>query len=190
MSLSDPRTIRSREGCVHGRFQPFHKEHLEYVITAKLLCDFLWIGITQYDLEDLAAGSAEEHRSQRSANPLTYLERVQCISASLQEVGVPVEEYGFTPFPIDEPLKLTQFVSTKVLCFTTICEPWNRVKIKRLQGMGYEVNVLWERSVKRYSGTEIRQLIADGSDAWHEMVPPGVVKVIQDLSLTARLRSF
>jgi len=188
--LNPPNPPKSwaKEGCVHGRFQPFHLEHLEYALAAKGHCDYLWIGITQYDLDDLGAGTAEQHRTQRSSNPMTYLERVQAISASLQEAGIPVEEYGFTPFPIDAPQKLSQFVSTEVICFTTICEPWNEIKIERLRSLGYKVHVLWERMQKQYSGTEIRRLIESGSSDWHEMVPPSVVKVIQQLDLAARLR--
>jgi len=39
-----------KTGSIHGRFQPFHNEHLDYVLRALDRCDFLWIGITQYDI--------------------------------------------------------------------------------------------------------------------------------------------
>ncbi len=39
------------EGCVHGRFQPFHNGHLEYVLAAQSRCAFLWVGITKYDID-------------------------------------------------------------------------------------------------------------------------------------------
>ena len=33
------------EGCIHGRFQPFHIEHLEDALAALDRCGFLWIGL-------------------------------------------------------------------------------------------------------------------------------------------------
>jgi nicotinamide mononucleotide adenylyltransferase len=35
-------------GVVHGRFQPFHNGHLEYVLSAKQKCDFLYVGIAMW----------------------------------------------------------------------------------------------------------------------------------------------
>jgi len=164
-------------------------EHLEYVVEAKRRCRFLWIGITQYDLEDLEnAEPTESHRLELSSNPMTYIERVRCISSALSEAGVAKSEFGFTPFPIDSPSKLPQFISSDVHCFTTICEPWNQRKIERLRAAGYMVTVLWERSEKRYSGSEIRRLIAEGNSGWRSMIPRAVEHVIDELKLGSRLQ--
>ncbi len=35
------------EGCIHGRFQPFHIEHLEDALAALDRCGFLWIGLAE-----------------------------------------------------------------------------------------------------------------------------------------------
>jgi cytidyltransferase-like protein len=34
---------------IHGRFQPFHRGHLEYMRGASERCDELWVGITNPD---------------------------------------------------------------------------------------------------------------------------------------------
>ena len=36
-------------GVVHGRFQPLHLKHMEYILAAKMRCRKLYIGITNPD---------------------------------------------------------------------------------------------------------------------------------------------
>jgi cytidyltransferase-like protein len=45
----------TRLAAVHGRFQPFHVGHLEYVMRAAELCDLLYIGVTNRDLPLISA---------------------------------------------------------------------------------------------------------------------------------------
>ncbi len=33
-------------GVVHGRFQPFHLDHLKYALAGLTHCDYLFVGIT------------------------------------------------------------------------------------------------------------------------------------------------
>ena len=40
------------QGSVHGRFQPPHNGHLEYILAAKVQVKFLWIGIARYDIRE------------------------------------------------------------------------------------------------------------------------------------------
>ena len=171
-------------GCVHGRFQPFHREHLDYVRRAKTQCDFLWIGLTQFDRHRHKGAS---RRSQRSSNPLTYWERVKMIRRVLAEDGTPSSAFGFTPFPIDSPDDLPHFIGTEVVCYTTICEPWNREKIELLEDLGYSVSVVVERSPKQVSGHEIREGIMNGTDAWQQKLPEATVAFVKEISLRDRL---
>src|SRR5260221_14629179 len=73
---------------VHGRFQPFHNEHLEYVLAAKAKCDFLWIGITKYDTTPSEFTPLGRPRERPENNPLTYFERISIVSESLIEAGL------------------------------------------------------------------------------------------------------
>ena len=175
-------------GCVNGRFQPPHKGHREYILAAKELCDFLWVGITQYDLLKRKECAVAPHRARASANPLMYYERVHLLSTMLVAEGIPRGSFGFIPFPIDEPDHLSQFVPTSVTCFTTIYEPWNREKIKVLKDLGYEVRVLWERTVeqKLFSGGKIRESIRKGDAQWEKSVPDAILSDIKKAHIELR----
>jgi nicotinamide mononucleotide adenylyltransferase len=70
------------QGSVHGRFQPFHNEHLEYLLAAHRLCTFLWIGITKYDLDNEVSPLGRD-REKPENNPLSYFERVSIITEAL-----------------------------------------------------------------------------------------------------------
>jgi nicotinamide mononucleotide adenylyltransferase len=174
------------EGSAHGRFQPFHNEHLEYVLAARRECRFLWIGMTKYDL-DLETSPLGRDREKPENNPLTYYERIAIIREALTDCGVAPETFNFIPFPIEHPHKLKQFLSTAVPCFTTICEDWNREKIKVLEGEGYVVKVLWERE-KKVTGRDVRERIIRGDHAWREMVPSATARAVERLNIQDRLR--
>src|SRR6266702_2774642 len=105
------------EGSAHGRFQPFHLGHLEYVLAAKDRCAFLWIGITKFDITASALNPLCTHREQPENNPLTYYERLKMITAALLECGVGRERFGFVPFPIETPLSLPSFLPVTIPCF-------------------------------------------------------------------------
>lgn len=173
---------------VHGRFQPFHNEHLEYVLAAKERCDFLWIGITKYDTTPSEFTPLGRPRERPENNPLTYFERITIISESLIEVGLQAGSFGFVPFPIETPHRLAEFMPTSIPCLTTVCEDWNKEKIKILRGYGYLVIVLWEKNRKLVTGGEIREQIIAGGSNWHALVPPATVRAVETLKLRDRLQ--
>jgi cytidyltransferase-like protein len=177
------------EASVHGRFQPPHNGHLEYILEAKRRCEFLWVGIVRYNIRESLPSPVAPHRAQRMANPLTYFERVQIITEMLLDAGIPRHEFSCTPFPIDEPELLPDFMSKSIPCFTTIYEPWNREKIARLEQLGYQVVVLYERTktAKIFEGQVIRENILSGQSDWEKMVPAATVKAVSRLNLKARL---
>lgn len=175
------------EASAHGRFQPFHNEHLEYVLAAQRLCDFLWIGITKYDVTSTDLNPLGAFRERPGNNPLTFFERARIIRDSLIEAGVPASSFGFVPFPIETPQRLHGFMETSVPCYTTICEQWNRDKIDVLKAHGYEVRVLWERRTKKITGAAIRNDIIAGKTSWRSMVPPATARAIEELDLRNRL---
>jgi cytidyltransferase-like protein len=173
----------------HGRFQPFHLGHLEYLLAAKARCDFLWIGITQYLAPALQTTTPEDvHRSLPENNPLTYFERAEIIQRALTDVGVNGQEYDFTPFPIEEPGLLRNFLDPSILVFTTVYDDWNRHKIQVLREKGYTVEVLWERTNKDYAGDAIRRAIVDDDSRWRSMVPNVVAARLDELNFAERLR--
>lgn len=177
-------------GCVHGRFQPPHLEHLEYIQEALKRTEFLTIGITQPNSVRLDECNADPHRAWPSENPMTYDERCDCIQAMLAAQGVDQDRYEFIPFPIDRPVDLLAALDSDVVCFTTIRDHWNLKKISILESLGFSVEVLWDKlNVKGISGTEIRQRIRFGDDTWRSDVHPAVVDRLEALGVVARIRA-
>jgi nicotinamide mononucleotide adenylyltransferase len=174
-------------GSVHGRFQPFHNEHLEYVLAAKKECEFLWIGITKFDIAPIEGNPLARDRERPENNPFTFFERMSMIMESLVDAGVKKDAFGFVPFPIETFHKLPDFMPLNIPCFTTICEAWNREKIRVLSTLGYEVVVLWEKESKTISGAEVRAGIIAGDDRWEAMVPAATRRWIRILNIRERL---
>ena len=179
-------TPRYSVACAHGRFQPLHNGHLEYLLAAKRQCRFLWIGITAVEQPDAerARGTARERREN---NPLSYYERVSILDVALRDIGVARDEFGFVPFPIEFPDRIANFVPPSVPCLTTICEEWNRIKIGTLRGLGYEVVVLYERANKEITGKFIRDDILLGGTEWRAKVPRATIEAVERLNVRARL---
>jgi nicotinamide mononucleotide adenylyltransferase len=175
------------EGSVHGRFQPFHNDHLEYALAALKHCEYLWIGITKYDVTPTDYNPLGRPREKPENNPLTYFERIRMISQALIEVGVSRARFEFVPFPIETPKRLPSFMPRSVTCFTTVCEPWNEEKIAVLTELGYGVEVLWRRESKAVTGGIIRADIVAGGQCWRTMVPPATARAIEELNLADRL---
>ena len=176
-------------GSVHGRFQPFHNGHLEYVLAALAHCDFLYVGVTQYRRGRLVAVDAPDarHRAAPEHNPLTYFERATMIRAALLAAGVSGDAFTVIPFPIEEPSELAEFLPLDIPIFTTVYDAWNEEKIRVLGGLGYTVRVLYRRAVKEISGAQVRALLRDGDDAWRALVPPAAAALLDDHMLADRL---
>jgi nicotinamide mononucleotide adenylyltransferase len=174
-------------GSVHGRFQPLHLEHLDYLLEAKLRCDFLYIGLTAFDMRTIRGPAESPHRKFGASNPLTYFERTRMIHDALVEANVPASTFAFTPFPIDDPDQLPCFLPTTVTSFTTICDEWNRRKIDLLSRAGYPVVVVREREPPTLRAGTIRDLLRRDDDAWTTMVPAAVARHLLSLQIRDRL---
>jgi len=133
------------QSLAHGRFQPLHSQHLEYLLAAKKRCLFLWIGITRYDINELVFSPIAPHREKRLANPLTFFERIEVITAVFKSLGIKRGEFGFVPLPIENPDRITNFIRSDIQVFTTICDEWNLHKIKVFKELGFKVESLIDR---------------------------------------------
>jgi cytidyltransferase-like protein len=147
--------VRSSIGCVHGRFQPFHKGHEEYVTAALSRVEHLYVGITQYE-RGIFDQESPKHRLDLAENPFSFWQRLSIIELTLASRNVPRKRFSIVPFPIDNPAVISEFVPTEAVMFTTIYDKWNLEKIRRLRGQGYPVEVLWRRRHKQYVGAEVR----------------------------------
>ncbi len=112
-------SIETPHGSVHGRFQPLHNDHLEYIRAAMARCSHLWVGITQPDIRHLRLTQHDPHRSARENNPLTYFERYRILMEALSEAGLAADAFSIVPFPIEQPDTLIDYMPTSIRVFTT-----------------------------------------------------------------------
>lgn len=178
-------------GVIHGRFQPVHLGHMEYLLAGKRRCRFLFIGITNPDPMLTAREPTNPARSLPLANPLTFYERLIMLREAMLEARVPRKEFDIVPFPINYPNHLKSYVPKDALYFLTIYDDWGRTKLKLLQSLGLETEVMWERGMteRLTSGTEVRQLIVSDGD-WQHLVPRSVAKLVEDFRLGQRIRAL
>lgn len=176
------------DGCIHGRFQVFHNDHLDYLLAALQHCESLIVGITS--VTGLRGDQPDDHRHSAVHNPFTYFERTEMIRAALEEhPAIDPRRITFSPFPIDHPELLPEFIPKSTVCHTTIREPWNSRKVELLKGLGYEVSILPTASEKTLSSTRIRELIRDHDDSWKDLVPGAVASHLELHDLLQRIRS-
>lgn len=185
--MSEPTKMYFQTACVHGRFQLFHLDHLDYILKAKALCDQLIIGITSFNIREMVKVENAPHRFLFNNNPFTYRERTDMITAALLDCGIDECSFSFSPFPIENPEILPDFIPVNIPCFTTVREEWNRDKIKVLESIGYQVVVLKEELTKSIEGTKLRSQIVNDDDEWKSFVPVSTIKIVEQLGIKSRL---
>lgn len=178
---------RAPVGVAHGRFQPLHVGHLEYLLASKQTCDLLVVGITNPDPRFTVEEPSNPARSRTDANPCSFYERYLMVEGALVEAGIPPQALRIVPFPHGQPELLHFYAPSEALYLLTIYDEWGRVKLDRFNSIGLATRVLWRREEKVTSGTEIRRLIAMGEDSWERLVPPAVARVIRERGIDRRL---
>jgi cytidyltransferase-like protein len=164
-----------KRGMIHGRFQPFHLGHLEYLKGAAAQSDEVWVGITNPDPTRVKPEAADPVRHLPESNPYTYAERLLMVKAAAGEIGVAVH---VIPFPVNEPELWHAYVPPGVTQFIRHFSSWGATKIERLRAAGYEVVILDQGAEKELSGADVRAAMRGGSD-WQSLVPGGVTQVIE-----------
>ena len=172
-------------GCVHGRFQPFHNGHLEYVLRAKVRCRQLIVGITNPDPTRVRAEASGPHRHEPGANPFTYLERALMIRDALLAEGLRPQEFQIVPFPIHDPELYRHYTPADAVHFIRVYSDWEREKVCRLRGQGFVVEVLDPGKEKEVSGVEVRRLMRSDLP-WEHLVPDGTAGVVRCALTTGR----
>ncbi len=172
---------------VHGRFQPFHLDHLDYVLRGLNMADYLYIGITQiFNRSPESISGSGVHRAEPDSNPFTFYERAQMIRAALAGEGIQESRYQIIPFPLERPSELSCFLPLDIPILTTRVDAWNDRKNEMLRDLGFKVSILVSREKASVRGSCIRSSMRDGNDQWTKMVPPTTVEFLRTLS--ARLR--
>lgn len=163
---------------IHGRFQPFHRGHLAYLLDAAGRCSRLFVGITNPDRSAVPAEASSPHRHLADANPYTYLERAAMIRAALTEAKVDLRRIAIVPFPLHDSSLWSRTVPPGMTHFVRVFSPWEAEKVARLRAEGFAVIELPAPAAKEISGTQVRKLIAEGGD-WRSLVPPAVAALIE-----------
>jgi nicotinamide-nucleotide adenylyltransferase/phosphinothricin biosynthesis protein PhpF len=162
---------------IHGRFQPFHLGHLEYLQGAAARSDEVWVGITNPDPTRMKEEPSDPLRHLPESNPYTYAERLLMVKGAAAEAGVDVH---VIPFPVNEPELWHAYVPRDVTQYIRLFSEWGGTKLERFRAAGYEVVVLDQGMEKQVSGADVRAALRDGSD-WRALVPLGVARVIESL---------
>ena len=165
---------------IHGRFQPFHLGHLEYLRGAADRSDEVFVGITNPDPARIRPEPSDPLRHLTESNPWTYAERLLMVKAAARDLGLDLARVHVIPFPVNEPELWREYVPDGVTQFIRLFSDWGGTKLERLRAAGYEVVVLDEGAEKDVSGADVRAALRGGGD-WASHVPPGVAEVIRSL---------
>ncbi len=161
-------------GLIVGRFQPFHKGHLNIILDIFKKVDELIIVV----------GSAQ--KSHTLENPFTAGERILMIDSVLKKYDthyliIPIKdiEYNSIWVPYLESL-IPKF---------DIVFSGNSLVRELFKERGYIVKKpkLFNRAI--YSGKEIRRRMLNNEN-WEELVPEEVAKIIKDINGVERLKNL
>jgi nicotinamide-nucleotide adenylyltransferase len=166
---------------IHGRFQPFHNGHLEYLRGAAAQSEEIFVGITNPDPSRIKEEASDPLRHLPESNPFSYVERLLMVKAVAEDEGIRAH---VIPFPVNEPELWAAYVPEGVTQYLRLFSEWGGTKLDRMREAGYEVVILDEGADKELSGADVRAAIREGRD-WEALVPPGVARVIRSLERTA-----
>ncbi|MFQ5903383.1 MAG: adenylyltransferase/cytidyltransferase family protein [Candidatus Binatia bacterium] len=173
-------TVKPRFGMIHGRFQPFHNGHWEYLQLAAARCETLIIGITNPDPSQIAEEEIACHRHRADSNPYTFFERQLMIREALLNGGYNLDRIIFIPFPINFPDRWQYYVPSDVVHYVRIFSIWEQTKVDRLRAAGHAVEVLQEGIEKAIEATEVRRRMRTG-EPWEELIPAATARVLRSI---------
>ncbi|MCL2234592.1 MAG: nicotinate-nucleotide adenylyltransferase [Firmicutes bacterium] len=164
---------------------------MEYLIEGLKRSDWLIAGITNYDLLNVVKNlDLTNTRMSIQSNLFTFYERFVMIKESLLESGVGLDKFEIVPFPIERVENIRNFVSLDAIFYVTIYDDWGKEKLKILQNLEVETEVMWEKTIRERltSGTEIRKITAN--EKWEHLVSKTVFDYITKNKLDKRIRSI
>ncbi len=169
----------AKRGLLVGRFQPFHKGHLE---TTK------WC-LERSDELIIAIGSSDKSYEYR--NPFTAGERIEMIRETIRiEIAeVALQRIVFIPVPdVGTHILWTNHLDLLIPQYSTVFtnDPFT-IMLFRERGIEIDYPNLIERDV--LSATEVRYRIANDKN-WREMVSYETAKIIERINGIARIKTI
>jgi nicotinamide-nucleotide adenylyltransferase len=158
-----------------GRYQPFHNGHL------KAIQEIVGEGFSVV----IAVGSAQ--LSHTLENPFTAGERHLMIAETLEAEGI----HNYEIIPIIDINRYAIWVSHVESLVPPIDVVFsnNTLTTRLFSEKNYEVRAQKWYERKIYSGTEVRRRMLAGEN-WQDLVPEAVVKVIDDIKGTERIKEL
>lgn len=168
-----------------GRFQPFHKGHLEMI--KKIL--------KENERVIIVIGSAEKNFIQN--NPLTAAERFQIIEESLKEAKIPAEKYCIIPIRnVNNYALWVNHINIYVPPYTRLYTGSKIVKAC-YQGKYFNTDensktgpeIIQLKRILGLSATKIRTALLKGK-GWEKMLTPAAVKLLKKWEIPSRLKTI
>jgi len=183
-SATHAKDAKVKNGVFPGRFQPFHKGHLNAVMMCLERCETLYIGIrifeftVNFDVRQLKR-SAEE-------NPFTFEERMRMIKESLVDAGADMKRVNIVPFPLENPERWHEFVPKDTTHFRIGVSDWDEERIRAFEMSGLKIITLpiYEKDI---DADEIRRRMVENRN-WKELLPVGTARVIEEIDGVNRVK--
>jgi len=182
---------RKAFAVVHGRFQPFHREHLTYCLWALEHGETLVVGITNYDRAAAIQEPASTHRHTDASNPFAYWERALMVRDSLLDAGVPPQRFSIVALPIHRMDRWSEHVPTDPatsLHLLRVFSAWEEEKVARLRDAGLPVEAV-RGQPKLISASAIRARIARSLE-WRADVPTATARWIVQFDGERRIQAL
>jgi nicotinamide mononucleotide adenylyltransferase len=166
-------------GCVTGRFQPVHRQHLELFGMVLRDCAHLIVAVTNPDQAARRAEPTSAHRHTDAANPFSYFQRVRLLAAALGGADM-TDRSTIVPFDLTRPATWPDYVPLQARQYVRVYSDWERDKAGRLAAAGYPVVVLDGFAAAKLDATEVRRRWRSGEN-WAELVPAATVPLLREL---------
>lgn len=180
-----------------GRFQPFHKGHLDvakqgYQLAKKGEYEDFVIGIVNPEpgqYQDEITDYPDSFKQNK--NPFTYGERLRMIQNTLEAEGMSdVHIFPFYTYrTLDRAEEKAKFFSPYELerLETLVAEGDWKIETFSEQGVDYRaVEVRKDSKGNEYSGTATRESIGENNDEWRNWVHDEVEKVLDDIKASQK----
>jgi nicotinamide-nucleotide adenylyltransferase len=166
-----------KRGVFVGRFQPFHKGHLEAIKHV--------LG----DVDELVIVVGSSQCSHRLDNPFTAGERITMIRRALSNEGIKCSKVWIIPVPdVNQHMLWVSQIVGYCPKFDVVYtnEP---LTCRLFLEAGYKVEQVPPIKRDVYLATEIRKRMLKGRD-WEKLVPKSVADYIKEIEGDVRLRDL
>ncbi len=160
-----------------GRFQPFHKGHLE--VSKQIL--------ENYDEIVYMIGMSTESHTYR--NPFTAGERIEMIRLAIKEAGIDLSRIITVTLPTMEihiaATAMVYHMAPETDCITV----GNPIMARIFKESGYKVWVPKPINREKYNGSLIRTLMIKNNPEWKTLVPKKVADYLEKIKAPERLKA-